>query len=329
MSTSAARHGGPSEPVVAPKIDAERVLFVCDAGGHLMEAVEVARTHFAHCEQFWHTANTPMSRSLLAGRNVTFSTKRVTPGRLDLAAREGLAALPLLRRLNVDTVVSTGSAYALPWMAAAVLARKQPIFIESAARMFSLSRVGSLVAKIPGVRRGTQDPFRLDGWDVWPNVMTSALSEDRPRRQAPADTPRVVVTVGTFEFPFNRLLARAEEIIPADWHVTWQYGYAKPPHRGDAYATLEFAEMRAAVAAADVVIAHAGVGSVLIAASQGTQLIIVPRRHVFNEMIDDHQVDLVHFLAGREDITPLEQVEHLTLDVVQHHVDRARATAAP
>jgi UDP-N-acetylglucosamine transferase subunit ALG13 len=303
---------------------ARRVVFVCDAGGHLMEAVEIARTHFAGCEQRWHTADTPMSRSLLAGRTVSFSKRRVVPARADLAARELVAALRLMRRMDVDTVVSTGSAYAFPWLIAARILRKQAIFVESAARLSTQSKVGSLVARVPGVHRATQDPFRLDGWDVWPNVMVTALDGFEPR-VAPSDgPPRVLVTVGTFEFPFQRLIDRVDKICPDEWDVTMQHGTATPPIRFDTAPTMAYEDVRAACREVDVVIGHAGVGTVLTAAAAGVQLILVPRRHEHGEMVDDHQTELIAFLDRDDDITTIDDVDDLTAELVEAHVARAR-----
>ena len=303
---------------------ARRVLFVCDAGGHLMEAVEIARTHFAGCEQRWHTADTPMSRSLLAGRTVSFSKRRVVPARADLAARELVAALRLMRRMDVDTVVSTGSAYAFPWLIAARILRKQAIFVESAARLSTQSKVGSLVARVPGVHRATQDPFRLDGWDVWPNVMTTALDGFEPRVVPDDGPPRVFVTVGTFEFPFQRLMDRIDKICPDEWDVTVQSGTATAPTRFESAPAMPYEDVLAACREVDVVIGHAGVGTVLTAATAGVQLILVPRRQAHGEMVDDHQIELITFLDRNDDITSIQDVNDLTAELVEQHVARAR-----
>lgn len=315
----------PSSPP-PPQVSARRVLFVADAGGHLMEAVELARSVFATAEQHWHTADTAMSRSLLEGRNVTFSSKRVVPASPVLAVREVFVALRALRRLPVDTVVSTGSAYALPWLTAARLLRKQAVFLESAARLSSLSRVGGLVGRVPGVRRATQAPLRVDGWEVWPNVLTTALQGFVSAHHQRLGPPRLLVTVGTFEFPFDRLIDRIERICPADWELVWQYGEARRPTRGDAQATRSYAEMATEMQAADVVVGHAGVGTVLAAAAAGAQMVLAPRLGSFGEHVDDHQVELVQVLGGFEAISPVADVDDITVELLQAHVDRARAT---
>jgi len=49
---------------------------------------------------------------------------------------------------------------------------------------------------------------------------------------------------------------------------------------------------------ADVVVTHAGVGSVLCAREAGHVPVVVPRLHRFGEHVDDHQLELVAALAG-------------------------------
>jgi UDP-N-acetylglucosamine transferase subunit ALG13 len=53
------------------------------------------------------------------------------------------------------------------------------------------------------------------------------------------------------------------------------------------------------ISEADLVVAHAGVGSALEALSAGRCPVLVPRRKAFGEHVDDHQSDIAAELAGR------------------------------
>ena len=53
------------------------------------------------------------------------------------------------------------------------------------------------------------------------------------------------------------------------------------------------------IQAADVVISHAGVGSVLCAIRAGHTPVLFPRLKRYNEAVDDHQVELAEALADR------------------------------
>jgi UDP-N-acetylglucosamine transferase subunit ALG13 len=59
------------------------------------------------------------------------------------------------------------------------------------------------------------------------------------------------------------------------------------------------AEFEAALAEADLVIAHSGVGSALSALEAGRSPILVPRRVARSEHVDDHQVQVARALSGR------------------------------
>jgi UDP-N-acetylglucosamine transferase subunit ALG13 len=72
------------------------------------------------------------------------------------------------------------------------------------------------------------------------------------------------------------------------------------------------AQVREAMAEADLVIAHAGVGSALTALDQGRVPVLLPRLRKYGEMVDDHQLMIAAELESRglavsrapEDLTP-------------------------
>jgi UDP-N-acetylglucosamine transferase subunit ALG13 len=308
--------------------ESSRVLFVCDSGGHLMEAIEVARTRYAGWSQSWYTSNTSMARSLLAGRDVTFARRRVLPKRVDLAVRELLPAVGHLRSRPVDLVVSTGSAYAIPWMVAARICGVPALFIESAARTTSISRVGSLVARVPGVTLATQEPFRLEGWISVPNVLSTALADAVPVVRPAQGPPSVLVTVGTFPFAFDRLVDRVLAIVPPAWELVVQHGVGRPPGRGAAVDYLGYEEMERAFRQADVVIGHCGVGTVLTGARTGSHLLLAPRRARHREVVDDHQTQLGPLVAAHPQVRVVDDVADLTFDRLDALVRRARGQEA-
>jgi UDP-N-acetylglucosamine transferase subunit ALG13 len=107
----------------------------------------------------------------------------------------------------------------------------------------------------------------------------------------------IVVTVGTHHQPFTRLI-RALPSLPSDELVV-QYGHSpSPPRRSarEAIPFLAYDRLAALMDAADVVVTHAGVGSVLTALRMGHTPIVVPRLERFDEHVDDHQVELTQSL---------------------------------
>jgi UDP-N-acetylglucosamine transferase subunit ALG13 len=105
----------------------------------------------------------------------------------------------------------------------------------------------------------------------------------------------IFVTVGTHQQPFHRLM-HALEALPAD-ELFVQYGHASPPPGvARAVAFQSFPEMLEAFAKADVVVTHAGVGSILCATNAGHIPVVVPRLKQYGEHVDDHQVHLIREL---------------------------------
>lgn len=132
----------------------------------------------------------------------------------------------------------------------------------------------------------------------------------------------IFVTVGSM-FPFDRLIRamdafaatrssckiagdcaagehaageRAEEIVaqigaggyqPA--HMRWVRGYSR-------------ADYLRAVLGCDLVVAHAGMGSVITAGEYGKPIVLLPRRAAFGEHNNDHQADTAAWLGGRPGI---------------------------
>jgi UDP-N-acetylglucosamine transferase subunit ALG13 len=102
----------------------------------------------------------------------------------------------------------------------------------------------------------------------------------------------IFATVGTHESQFDRLML-ALELLPRDQPLVVQHGSSVP---GPAWARsipfLDFDEVVGHVRAADIVISHAGVGSIMVALANGRRPIVVPRLARYDEVVDDHQLRL-------------------------------------
>ncbi|MBC7550376.1 MAG: hypothetical protein H7269_05680 [Cellulomonas sp.] len=58
-------------------------------------------------------------------------------------------------------------------------------------------------------------------------------------------------------------------------------------------------QLALAISEADVVICHAGTGAALTALEHGHRPVLVPRRAVHHERVDDHQLQIAHELNRR------------------------------
>jgi UDP-N-acetylglucosamine transferase subunit ALG13 len=105
-------------------------------------------------------------------------------------------------------------------------------------------------------------------------------------------------------YAFTRAVRRLVELLPTVVEpgaaILWQVGATPVGGLGiDAHVTVPAAELRAAIASADLVVAHAGIGSALDALDAGVCPVLLPRRADRGEHIDDHQRGLAEHLAGR------------------------------
>ncbi len=117
----------------------------------------------------------------------------------------------------------------------------------------------------------------------------------------------IFVTVGTHQQPFERMLGEVGE-LPNPAELVVQYGYGSPPAGvGRAVDFMSFGEMERCFEAADAVVTHAGVGSILCARRAGHVPVVVPRLHSLGEHVDDHQMELTRALAVLGAVEPVWQ----------------------
>ena len=132
----------------------------------------------------------------------------------------------------------------------------------------------------------------------------------------------ILVTVGTNEQAFDRLV-RAAAGLGGTEQLIVQYGASRVSHgRGRWVDFVPFEELDELIAAADVVVSHAGVGSILLARRHGKRALVVPRRLHLGEAVDDHQLTLARRLAGNGMVELLEDERKLgeTLAARSHGV---------
>lgn len=275
-------------------------LLVASTGGHLKQLHRLHRRLVGVDGPFrWATFDTPQSRSLLEGEPVDFVhfVGGRDPGNV---LRNVPLARGILRRHGIDTIVSTGSAVALPFFALGRAAGLSCHYIESAARSDGPSKTARMIARIPGVNLYTQYPGWADGkWKFRGAVFDSFVPAETSA--TPAGIERVVVSLGTFRaYGFERLVHRLLEILPPSADVLWQTGDTDVSGLGIAgHHAIPERELTQAIREADVLVAHAGVGTALAALEVGKCPILVPRRFAKGEHVDDHQIQIAGELGGR------------------------------
>lgn len=125
----------------------------------------------------------------------------------------------------------------------------------------------------------------------------------------------IFVTVGNDFRGFDRLLKKMDELassIPNEILIQRGYSHYVPKNARH----VDFIPMDEAVEylrGSELVVSHAGIGTIILCKEYGTPLLILPRRKTFAEHMNDHQLEIARALEKRKDknIHVLYQEEQL------------------
>ncbi len=254
----------------------------------------------------------PLSRSLVS-RQSLFSAKRTffeVPYVSPRDVRGVLNARAIMVRDlkgDFDFVLSTGAALALAGAAFARRRRIPFVYVESVSRFDGPSLTGKMLAAgVRGASLFTQhEAWAGPRWRYESSLLDAYTVIEQPMSERPL---RIFVTLGTIRpYRFDRLIRQIETITTADDTLIWQLGESMTPEiRGEVHQYMAAAEFDDQCQRADVVVSHAGVGSLLRMAELGIRPIAVPRRADFGEHVDDHQEQAAAQFGTRNLAWPVE-----------------------
>lgn len=118
----------------------------------------------------------------------------------------------------------------------------------------------------------------------------------------------IFVVLGTWEMPFARPLieierAAARQLLPQP--IVVQAG--KTSHESQHLRVVPFfgrEELERMYEQASLVICQAGVGSIMLGLRKGKKVIAIARRRMFDEHIDDHQLEILDVFSKAGSILP-------------------------
>lgn len=147
----------------------------------------------------------------------------------------------------------------------------------------------------------------------------------------------IFVTVGNAVQSFRRLIEAVDRIARSDalagHEIIVQSGNSSNAHVD--HCILEpflplnrFLEL---IDRANIVICHAGNGTLMHVLRAGKIPVVMPRLKQFNEHVDDHQLDLVKLLTEEGRIIPAYDVVDLpaAIDAARHHKSIVRPLVLP
>ena len=286
-------------------------VFVATTGGHLAQLHSLAdripptRTRSG--------SPTPTSRARRCSPTATSSTSRTSAaGRADRAAVHAARPPAATGQRRPTRAVSTGSGIALGYLPYLAARGVECHYIESAARVSGPSLTGRILRWVPGVRTYTQ-------YRHWSGGHV-ALRRQRVRRlRAGAGRARSPAIGSGSSSPWARPPSSRSGGSCSRWRSCSAPGRAAGAGHGPARRGA-VADRRAppsttcrctprrscrprsspsALAAADIVVSHAGTGSALANLAAGRFAVMVSRAAEFGEAGDDHQRQLADELAAR------------------------------
>lgn len=287
------------------------VLLVASAGGHLTELklLQPRLVPPAADDYLWVSDDDSHARTVLAGELVLYAhgpTRRNLPN----AVRNYRLARDLIRRGDVEYVVSTGAALSVPFLLAARRAGIPTHYIECATRVEQPSISGRILERIPGIALYTQHAdVQRRGWHYAGSVYDGFSATYGPHRPV----HRLLVVAGTQGYPFDALVRQVSGLLEEGDEITWQLGATPAPEGlpGRVVERLPAGEMDQLMRDVDVVIGHAGTGVALSALSQGVTPVLCARRAAHGEHVDDHQ-DAIASMLDRRGLAVVRAPESFT-----------------
>lgn len=144
----------------------------------------------------------------------------------------------------------------------------------------------------------------------------------------------IFVTVGNATVPFSRLLNEVERLAEAgvfgEQPVIVQSGNNEAfcPKRCLKCSFISMEEFMTLVGEAELIVCHAGAGTLLHVLNAGKVPVVMPRRAQYGEVIDDHQLELVAALAEQHRIVPALEPDDLVYAIGKARQMQARPIPA-
>ncbi len=267
-----------------------RTLFVASTGGHLAQLHRLSREMNADEGSHWVTFESPQSQSLLRDASVTY-VPYVAPRDARGTFEASRVIGRLLDELEIEAVVSTGAAIAIGAFVPARPRRIPTYYVESVSRVQGPSLTGRLTSTFRLARTYTQHAkWAGKKWTLHPSVLAaySRVAADRPSGGSP------LVTLGTIRpYRFDRIVDMVLDGGVATEETVWQLGVTdRRQLPGRSFELLSAEDFSTAARAANVVVTHAGVGTILGLLEMGIYPVVIPRESQFGEHVDDHQLQI-------------------------------------
>lgn len=132
----------------------------------------------------------------------------------------------------------------------------------------------------------------------------------------PFSETTVFITVGTDNHDFSRLVKEADRLA-GKMRITVQTGSTKyRPKNAEWFAFAERKKIETLYRKSDVVVTHAGAGSIINCIKYGKMPVVVPRLKEMNEHADNHQLDMAKDLEAEGVSIAVYDISHLEAKIM-------------
>lgn len=281
--------------------------FLSSSGGHFSELIYIARTFKASGNSLLLTFNGSDTKVEFLEFQIQY-INYVEPRKF----------LPLLRMMpeinrkmkysEFNYVASTGAAIAIIGYLLAKIKRLPFYYVETIARQTTLSLTAKLL-KLLGIGQiFVQSPELRSESNTYLEHPINNYSVIKSVEIKNYSVKKIFVAFGTIQgFGFNRGVELVKSIISDSDLIEWQVGYMHVEQLpGITHAQLVRNDFLELIDGADIVICHGGIGVISDCLRSGKIPLVIPRRKSFGEHVDDHQVEIVEFLAKKGLVINLE-----------------------
>ena len=127
----------------------------------------------------------------------------------------------------------------------------------------------------------------------------------------------IFVVTGLHFQGFDRLVRMMDDIaLKLNMKVIIQRGYAGyVPKNAESFTFKSNEEIESLYKNAEIVITHAGVGSIMSALSFGRPIIVIPRLSKYHEHKNDHQIDIANFFLKQDLVSVANNMSELEVEI--------------
>jgi UDP-N-acetylglucosamine transferase subunit ALG13 len=300
-------------------------MFLSTSGGHFPELLYLTRRFKANKDSLVITYETPDTEINSPEFEMKFFPY-VKPRRIIPLLKMLRAIFALANARDFDYIASTGAGIAIVGYLVARMKRLPFYYVEIIARQSSLS-LSARMLKILGQKYiFVQSETISSKFNVYLNPPINNFEVVRQKSSKSLRDLKIFIALGTIKgFNFERAIKIVLPLLKDSDSVHWQTGYSvNKDLPGKSFLHLNRELFLDLLTDADVIICHGGIGIIGECLSAGKVPLVIPRRKMYSEHIDDHQVEIVSFLLEKDLIISLEGNENR--DIFQRVLERSVKT---